>query len=161
MANTATGQSSTTMVDQSLLGAPPKLPSPDTNMTSNALDYSKILKPETSNSNPTCPKRDFPTIAAKLVTILHGESYIKWFESEVAKMNVKNLQHAIVGKFYGWLDLEELRTIIPAQCKIIGDCQIEYYRRRHILIRLSLKEFFINITLKAATSSPKMVHPIK
>ncbi|KAK4727146.1 hypothetical protein R3W88_032063 [Solanum pinnatisectum] len=63
-----------------------------------------------------------PTINVKPITLLHGEPYLRWTESEVSKMNtIENLQHAIVGKFsYGWPDLDELRTSIPSQCNIKG-----------------------------------------
>lgn len=43
------------------------------------------------------------SIPVKPVTLLHGEPYIRWTESEVKKMDImENLQYAIVGKFsYG------------------------------------------------------------
>lgn len=66
---------------------------------------------------------------------------------------IENLQHALVVKFsYGWPDMGELRRIIPipTRCRIKGDCHIGLFRNRHILIKLSLKEDFINITSKAA-----------
>lgn len=70
----------------------------------------------------------------------------------MAIMDVReNLQHVVVGKFsYGWPGLDELRSIIPTQCGTKGDCQIGLFRNRHVLIRLSLKENFINFTSKAA-----------
>ncbi|WMV29499.1 hypothetical protein MTR67_022884 [Solanum verrucosum] len=93
-----------------------------------------------------------PTINVKPITLLHGEPYLRWTESEVSKMKtIENMQHVIVGKFsYGWPDLDELRTSISAQCNIKGDCQIGYFRNRYILIRLALKEDFINLTSKPA-----------
>lgn len=91
-------------------------------------------------------------IPLKPVTLVHGEPYIKWSKEEVAAMDVVgNLQHAVVGKFsYGWPKMDELKSIIPTQCNIKGDCQIGLFRNRHALIKLSLKENFINVTSKAA-----------
>ncbi|KAG5571228.1 hypothetical protein H5410_060994 [Solanum commersonii] len=104
------------------------------------------------NYTKTTSSRDLRKIPLKPVTLQHGEPYIKWSEEEVAAMDVVgNLQHVVVGKFsYGWPKMEELRSIIPTQCNIKGDCHIGLFRNRHALIRLSLKEDFINVTSKVA-----------
>ncbi|KAG5605597.1 hypothetical protein H5410_027089 [Solanum commersonii] len=151
MAMMATDQSSTTMIDQPHLASPPKIPIPNDNQSLSTMDYSKFLKLNTMNNNSPSTTMT-ATISVKPITLLHGEPYLKWIESEVSKMNtIENMQHVIIGKLlYGWLDLDELRTSIPAQCNIKGDCQIGYFRNRHILIRLALKEDFINLTSKPA-----------
>ncbi|KAH0677655.1 hypothetical protein KY285_025456 [Solanum tuberosum] len=125
MAMMATDQSSTTMIDQPQLAAPPKIPIPNDNQSRSTMDYSNFLKPNTMNNNS--PSRTMTTtINVKPITLLHSEPYLRWTESEVSKMNtIENMQHVIVGKFsYGWPDLDEMRTSIPAQCNIKGDCQI-------------------------------------
>ncbi|KAK6794274.1 hypothetical protein RDI58_007727 [Solanum bulbocastanum] len=83
----------------------------------------------------------------KQVSYTNGVPRIQWTEEEVHRMNyIENLQYAVVGKFsYGWPDLEELRTIIPRQCNIIGECKIGLLRNRHVLIRLEQQEDFINL----------------
>lgn len=86
----------------------------------------------------------------KDVTIHEGIPHVKWTEEEVHKMNqIERLQFAVVGKFtYDWSDLEELRKIIPQQCGVKGGCQIGLFRSKHILIRLSLQEDFVNLVSK-------------
>ncbi|WMV53891.1 hypothetical protein MTR67_047276 [Solanum verrucosum] len=86
----------------------------------------------------------------KPVTIVEGIPRIKWTESEVERMNIKqNLEFAIIGKFsHGWPDLEFLRKAIPSQCGIKGECMIGLLRNRHVLIRLSYMEDYINIISK-------------
>ncbi|KAH0672559.1 hypothetical protein KY290_024786 [Solanum tuberosum] len=123
MAMMATDQSSTTMIDQPHLAAPPKIPIPNDNQSRSTIDYSKFLKPNTMNNNSPSTTMT-PTINVKPIILLHGEPYLRWIESEILKMNtIENIQHVIVGKFsYGWPDLDELRTSIPAQCNIKGDC---------------------------------------
>lgn len=58
-------------------------------------------------------------IPFKPIIVLLGEQYIKWSESEVVAIDIiENLQHVVVGQFsYGLLELEELISIIPTQCK--------------------------------------------
>ncbi|KAK4729999.1 hypothetical protein R3W88_022987 [Solanum pinnatisectum] len=65
-------------------------------------------------------------------------------------MNIlEDLQYAVVGKFsYGWPELEELRTCMPQQCTIKGECRIGLLRNRHVLIRLDQQEDFINLMSK-------------
>ncbi|KAK4724686.1 hypothetical protein R3W88_027465 [Solanum pinnatisectum] len=65
-------------------------------------------------------------------------------------MNSKqNLEFAIIGKFsYGWPDLEFLRKAIPSQCGIKRECMVGLLRNRHVLIRLSSMEDYINIISK-------------
>lgn len=149
MATPATSQPSTTMADQPPLAAPPIL-SMNQTIEDSTMNYANLLKPKTLN----VPTRliDLPMIPFKPVTLLHGEPYIKWSEEEVAAMDVvENLQHVVVGKFsYGWPEMDELRSIIPTQCNIKGNFQIGLFRNRHVLIRLSLKEDFINVTSKVA-----------
>ncbi|KAK4736998.1 hypothetical protein R3W88_000695 [Solanum pinnatisectum] len=87
-------------------------------------------------------------IPIKSPSYTNGIPRIVWTEEEVNRMNtIENLQFAVVGKFsYGWPTLEELRSLIPRQCNIKGDCKIGLLRNRHILIRLDQQEDFINPT---------------
>lgn len=66
------------------------------------------------------------------------------------RMNtIENLQFAVIGKFsYGWPKLEELRTIIPRQCNIRGDCKIGLLGNLYVLVRLDQQEHFINLMSK-------------
>lgn len=88
----------------------------------------------------------------KLITFIHGESRLTWTEEEVERMNImENLQYDVVGKFsYGWPEVDELRKAIPAQCGIKGECQIGFFRNRHVLIQLTLKKDFINLTSRGS-----------
>lgn len=46
--------------------------------------------------------------------------------------------------------MQELRRIILAQCGVKGECNIGLLRDRHVLIRLTLWQDFIDFTLKSA-----------
>ncbi|KAK6796437.1 hypothetical protein RDI58_004138 [Solanum bulbocastanum] len=120
--------------------------------TAGKVHYATLLKPVSMNMSNKNPLKPTPTIPIKPVTMLHGEPYIKWTEEEVAHMDViENLQHAVVGKFsYGWPELDLFCKIIPAHCGIKGECQIGLFRSRHVLIRLTLLEDFVNLMLKPA-----------
>ncbi|KAH0746168.1 hypothetical protein KY285_007825 [Solanum tuberosum] len=85
-------------------------------------------------------------------SMVEGIPQIKWTEEEVDRMNqLEDLQFAVIGKFmYEWNDLEELRRIIPLQCGVKGGCQIVLFLSKHILIRLTEHEDFINIISKDA-----------
>lgn len=89
-------------------------------------------------------------IPVKHLSYVNGVPRVTWTEEEVNKINViENPQYAIIGKLsYGWPNLEDLRIQIPKQCKIKGDCRIGLLRNRHILIRLSHMEYFVNIMSK-------------
>lgn len=91
-------------------------------------------------------------INLKQAKIVEGVPRIRWTEAEVQQMNVnQNLQYATIGKFsYGWPNLEVLRKMIPSQCGIKGEFLIGLLRHRHVLIRLSLMEDFINMISKGA-----------
>ncbi|WMV26801.1 hypothetical protein MTR67_020186 [Solanum verrucosum] len=61
----------------------------------------------------------------------------------------ENLQYAILGKFsYGWPEIQELRTLIPKQCDLKGECNIGLLRNRYVLIRASLMEDYVNLLSK-------------
>ncbi|KAG5618380.1 hypothetical protein H5410_018204 [Solanum commersonii] len=73
--------------------------------------------------------------------MLHGEPNITWKTSE----------YAIIGKFsYGKPDIVELRKTIPGQCGIKSECTIGVLDSRHILIRLTSLEDYVQL-LSAAT----------
>ncbi|KAG5586312.1 hypothetical protein H5410_046746 [Solanum commersonii] len=71
-------------------------------------------------------------------------------EKEVHRFYIiENLQYAVIGNFlYGWSDIYELRTQIPKQCTMKGECKIGLLRNRHILMRFSRHEDFINMMSK-------------
>uniref|UniRef100_M1DF82 DUF4283 domain-containing protein n=1 Tax=Solanum tuberosum TaxID=4113 RepID=M1DF82_SOLTU len=113
------------------------------------------------------PNSKLPNPDAKAVTILNptvepipmkqlsykdGIPRVIWTEEEVNRMNtLENLQYAVVGKFsYGWPNIEELRLQIPKQCDVKGECKIELLRRRHILMRFSRQDDFINMMSKSS-----------
>ncbi|KAH0761377.1 hypothetical protein KY290_017450 [Solanum tuberosum] len=89
-----------------------------------------------------------PTMSAralvpiKPLTYLHGEPRVIWEEEEVTQMIVnEELEYAVVGKFsYGLSDIQELRKIIPKQCKLKGDVTIGLLCNRYVLIRASRME---------------------
>lgn len=57
----------------------------------------------------------------------------------------------MIGKFsYGWPELEELRIQIPKQCNIKGDCKNGLLRNRHVLMRFSRQDDFINMMSKSS-----------
>lgn len=60
------------------------------------------------------------------------------------------LQFAVIGKFYyGWHDFQELKRIIPKQCDLKGECNIGVLNSRHILIRASNMEDYVNVLFKS------------
>lgn len=65
-------------------------------------------------------------------------------------MNIlEDLQYTVIEKIsYDWPELEELRTILPHQCNIMGECKIDLLRNQHILIRLDQHAIFINLMSK-------------
>lgn len=77
---------------------------------------------------------------------------VDWTEEEIERMNyIEDLQYVVIGKFsYEWSDLEELRKIIPKQCEVKGDYQIGLFRSKHILIRLTQQEDFVNLISRGA-----------
>ncbi|XP_060183209.1 uncharacterized protein LOC132613179 [Lycium barbarum] len=92
------------------------------------------------------------TIPLKTVTFCNGVPILRWKQNEVEQMErMQKLQYAVIGKFsYGWPEMEELRTTVPAQCGIKGQCEIGLFRHRRVLIRLSLREDFINLCSKGS-----------
>ncbi|KAG5619978.1 hypothetical protein H5410_005196 [Solanum commersonii] len=63
----------------------------------------------------------------------------------------ENLQYTIIGKFsYGWPDIQELRTLIPKQCELKGECNIGLLSNIHVLIRMSNLEDYVNLLSKPA-----------
>ncbi|KAG5615934.1 hypothetical protein H5410_015758, partial [Solanum commersonii] len=108
------------MANQTFIPSTSKFTNPFSLDTDSVLDYDKFLKPQILNEKITSPI-SLPTIPYEPNMLLHGEPYTKWTEKGVKSMGIiESLQHAIIG----------------------------FFRNRHILIRLSLKEDFINITSK-------------
>ncbi|KAH0743368.1 hypothetical protein KY290_031361 [Solanum tuberosum] len=98
------------------------------------------------------PSREANVTALKPIVYLHGEPRIVWKEEEVDRMIVKeNLEYAVIGKFsYGWPEIQELRKLIPKQCDLKGECNIGLLSNRHILIRASYLEDYVNLLSKPA-----------
>lgn len=89
-------------------------------------------------------------ILHKLVNMVNSYPIIKWTEVELDRMNIiQDLKYAIIGEFsYGWPNPKVLRKAIPLQCVNKGDCKIGLFRSRHVFIRLSLMEYFVNLISK-------------
>ncbi|KAK4731699.1 hypothetical protein R3W88_024687 [Solanum pinnatisectum] len=61
----------------------------------------------------------------------------------------ENLQYALLGNFsYGWLEIQEFRSLIPKQCSLKGECKIGLLSNRYVLIRVSLLEDYVNLLSK-------------
>ncbi|WMV25946.1 hypothetical protein MTR67_019331 [Solanum verrucosum] len=86
----------------------------------------------------------------KPIVFLHGETRVIWEEEEVEQMIIKeNLEFAVVGKFsYGWPEIQELRKLIPKQCELKAECNVGVLSNRHILIRASCLEDYVNLLSK-------------
>lgn len=110
--------------------------------------YADILKMKNASEKLQYSVAPIPI---KKVCYNNGTPRIIWTEEEVDRMNIiENLQYAVVGKFsYGWPELEDLRFQIPKQCNIKGECKIGLLRNRHILMRFTLQEDFINMMSKS------------
>ncbi|KAG5591557.1 hypothetical protein H5410_042071 [Solanum commersonii] len=98
------------------------------------------------------PKTQVKSIPMKPVSYLHGEPQIIWDRSEIDQMIInENLEYAVIGKFsYGWPDIHELRSAIPKQCEMKGECKIGLLCNRHVLIRASLLEDYVHLLSKPA-----------
>ncbi|XP_060185469.1 uncharacterized protein LOC132614939 [Lycium barbarum] len=110
------------------------------------MDYRHILQPQ----NPNPMQNVTSKLSVKKVEYRNGVHVLRWTEREVDQMEkLEDFKHAVVGKFsYGWTSLEELRSIIPAQCGMKGKCTIGLFRDRHVLIRRSTKEDFATLCSK-------------
>lgn len=63
----------------------------------------------------------------------------------------ENLEYVVIGKFsYGWPSIHDLRNLIPNQCDLKGECSIGLLSNKHILIRTSLLEDYVNLLSKPA-----------
>ncbi|KAH0754526.1 hypothetical protein KY290_024796 [Solanum tuberosum] len=122
----------------------PGLATHDTHVINN---YANVLK---NHINNQAQKAGIEPIPLKQLQYNNGIPRIVWTEEEVDRMNsLEDLQYVVVGKFsYGWPELEELRTSIPRQCNIKGECKLGLLRNRHVLIRLDQQEDFINLMSK-------------
>lgn len=62
----------------------------------------------------------------------------------------ENLQYAVIEKFsYEWPEIQKLRKLITKQCELKRECKIGLLCNRHILIRTSLMENYVNLLLKS------------
>ncbi|KAF3624236.1 hypothetical protein FXO37_31460 [Capsicum annuum] len=113
-----------------------------------SLSYAKILQPTTQNPQ----KQSIPAIPIKPIIFHHGEPTVQWSLDEVQRMIIhENLQYSIVGKFsYSRPEIHDLRMLIPSQCEIKGDCNIGFLCNRHVLIRCTQLEDYIQLLSKPA-----------
>lgn len=139
-----------------MAGQPPQATSTiPNNITSipKPLDFSNILKQVVINATGkglVTKQSSIAPIPQHQVVILQGQPMVSFTEAEVDRINmIEGLQHAVVCKFsYGWPEIAELRRIVPQQCGIKGDCKIGYLCDRHVLIRLSLWQDFVEFSSK-------------
>ncbi|KAH0669080.1 hypothetical protein KY289_023573 [Solanum tuberosum] len=96
------------------------------------------------------PSREANAMALKPIVYFHGEPRIVWEEEEGERMIVKeNLEYAVIGKIsYGWPEIQDLRKLIPKQCKLKGECNIGLLSNKHILIRALFLEDYVNLLSK-------------
>lgn len=92
------------------------------------------------------------SIPLKPIAYLHGEPRVICEEKEVDQMIVnENLQYAVIGKLsYGWHDIQELRRLIPKQFELKRECNIGVLSNRHVLIRPSNMNDYVNLLSKPA-----------
>lgn len=63
----------------------------------------------------------------------------------------ENLSFAIIGKFsYIWHGIQDLKKISSKQCALKGECNIGVLSNRHILIRASNLEDYVNLLSEPA-----------
>lgn len=157
----AGGQSSTVTGQVPSLNSPAQFPflttDPNPDLTMKGAhkvieNNAALLKPVAMNMPTQSKKMEIEPIPIKKHDFVDGIPMVKWTDHEVNRMNIiENLNYAVVGKFsYGWPELAELREQIPKQCGIKGECKIGFLRNKHILMRFSLFEDFVNIMAKNA-----------
>ncbi|KAF3646773.1 hypothetical protein FXO37_20292 [Capsicum annuum] len=105
------------------------------------MTYATTLKPTMSKVIP---------LPIKLITYLHGKQWVIWEEEEATQMFMnKELEYAVVRKFsYGWLDIQDLRKLIPKQCELKGDVNIKVFSNWYVLIRASRIEDYVHLLSK-------------
>ncbi|XP_059302334.1 uncharacterized protein LOC132054308 [Lycium ferocissimum] len=108
--------------------------------------YATALNPTTSTTTYS------PTLPMEKVTYLHGEPMVVWDEEEIEKMIIKGkLQYDVIGKIsYGWPDVKDLRTLIPKQCGLKGECITGLLSNRYVLIRAPSLEDYVTLLSKPA-----------
>ncbi|KAG5581379.1 hypothetical protein H5410_052006 [Solanum commersonii] len=116
-----------------------------------------LPRPNSKLPNPNAEAVTFinPTmepIPVKQLSYKYGIPQVIWTEEEVNRMNtLENLRYAMVGKFScGWPDIEELQLQISIHCDVKGECKIGLLRHRHILMRFSRQDDFINMMSKSS-----------
>ncbi|KAH0689108.1 hypothetical protein KY289_016466 [Solanum tuberosum] len=105
--------------------------------------YADVLRPASGIAKP---------IPMKPIAYLHGEPRIIWEEEEVEHMIIKeNLEFVVIDKFsYGWPEIQDLRKLIPKHCELRRECKIGLLSNRHVLIRASCLEDYVNLLSKSA-----------
>lgn len=90
--------------------------------------YANTIKPTQPAHKP---------LPLKQIAYQHGEPRIVWEEEEINQMIINvDLQYSVIGKFsYGWPETQNLRRLVPKQCELKGEVNIELLTNRYILIR--------------------------
>ncbi|PHU04829.1 hypothetical protein BC332_25651 [Capsicum chinense] len=129
----------TTIGQLSLIEAEPTAPVPVEEVLK--ISYVDTLKPA---------KPQYKSIPLKQIVYLHGEPRIVWKEEEVEQMIInEDWQFIVIGKFsYGWLNIHDLRRLIPKQCDLKGEVNIGLLSNRHILIRAIRMDDYVHLLSK-------------
>lgn len=129
----------TTIGQLSLIEAEPTAPVPVEEVLK--ISYVDTLKPA---------KPQYKSIPLKQIAYLHGEPRIVWKEEEVEQMIInEDWQFVVIGKFsYGWLNIHDLRRLIPKQCDLKGEVNIGLLSNRHILIRGIRMDDYVHLLSK-------------
>ncbi|PHU17446.1 hypothetical protein BC332_13141 [Capsicum chinense] len=112
-------------------------------------DDTTITKPTFANilQSAIIPNMQLPL---KEISYLHGEPHIIWEEEKVNQMIIKeDLQYAVIDKFsYSWPDIQNLRRLIPKQCELKGEVNIDLLSNRHVLIRATKIRDYVHLLSK-------------
>uniref|UniRef100_M1CC63 DUF4283 domain-containing protein n=1 Tax=Solanum tuberosum TaxID=4113 RepID=M1CC63_SOLTU len=109
-----------------------------------------------SISNPsTYTKKSDGKLPLKLkpVIYVHGEPTTSFNFSDLESyIQEENLQYALVAKFsYGRSDMIDLRKSFTRHFAIKGDCNLGLLDHRHVLVRLSNREDFVEVYSRAVS----------
>ncbi|KAG5600016.1 hypothetical protein H5410_031386 [Solanum commersonii] len=117
-----------------------KLPNPNAKAAKEGLpatqQYVDILK---TNNAITILNPTVEPIPMKQLSYKDGIPRVIWTEEEVNRMNTLEI-----------LQCSELRLQIPKQCDVKGECKIGLLRHRHILMRFSRQDDFVNMMSKSS-----------
>ncbi|KAH0640618.1 hypothetical protein KY285_037204 [Solanum tuberosum] len=106
-------------------------------------------QPQAVEERPEKPRK--LSLKLKLVIYVHGEPTVSFSFSDLESyIQEENLQFALVAKFsYGRPDMIDLRKIFTRHFEIKGDCNLGLLDHRHVLVRLSNREDFVEVYSRA------------